>query len=235
MKILALDTSSRAVSCALICDGTLTGELFANTGLTHSQTAMPLVKQLLDQTGIDVSDIDLFAVSAGPGSFTGLRIGIAAVKGMAMAAGKSCAAVSTLLGLAFNAQFFSGYIAPVMDARRSQVYTALFRSGGSGITRQTPDEAIPLTNLREQLQALAPSPVILTGDGALMAAAELSGLPHVSTAPERFLHQRAGSVAAAAAEMAAHGELISPDELAPVYLRLPQAERELLEKLTVDN
>jgi len=236
MKILALDTSSQAASCALVCDGALVCENFANNGLTHSQTLMPMIEQLLGRAGIRICDIDVFAVSTGPGSFTGLRIGISSVKGMAMAANKPCAAVPTLFGLACNAQLFDGYVAAVMDARRSQFYTALFECRGLSVSRKSPDEAISAEDLRERLCAVAPAPVLLIGDGALIASQEFSGIPHISAAPERFLHQRAGSVGFAALEMANRGELLSAEEIAPGYLRLPQAERERLERqLTVDN
>jgi tRNA threonylcarbamoyladenosine biosynthesis protein TsaB len=226
VKILAIDSSSRAVSCAVVSDGHLICENFANTGLTHSQTLMPMVEQLLNRAGAGAGDIDVFAVSTGPGSFTGLRIGIATVKGLSFATGKLCARVPTLLGLSYNAQLFSGYIAPVMDARRGQVYTALFRSDGFVVSRETRDEAISLCQLKQRLSALAPQPVILVGDGASMAAEELSGLSHITLAPERFLHQRAGSVGLAAVSIAEKGGLVSSGELAPEYLRLPQAERE---------
>jgi len=229
MNILALDTSSRAASCALLRGGTLAGEFFANTGLTHSQTAMPMVEALLRQTGASLRDIDIYAVSTGPGSFTGLRIGIASVKGMACAAGKPCAGVSTLEVLALGTAFFNGYIAPVMDARRDQVYTALFRQdGGEFPERVSQDTAISIRELEDILAPLAPAPVLLVGDGAVLCRDALGHLSHIRLAPERIRHQRAACVAVVAAAMAERGELVSADALAPGYLRLPQAERERL-------
>jgi len=227
MNILALDTSSRAASCAILRDGALAGEFFMNIGLTHSQTAMPMVEALMRQTMLSLREIDVFAVCTGPGSFTGLRIGIACVKGMAMAGDKPCAGASTLMALAAGVCLFEGYICPVMDARRGQVYTALFESTGGKLRRLREDEAISITRLGEILSEL-PSKVILTGDGARLCMEELSGVKSLQIAPERFLHQRACALADVAYDMAKKGETISAGKLAPSYLRLPQAERERL-------
>jgi len=229
LKILALDTSSQAASCAIIRDGVLTGEFFANVGLTHSQTAMPMVEKLLAQTNTTLAEIDLFAVSTGPGSFTGLRIGVACVKGMALAGDKPCAGVSTLLALAAGVSVFAGYICPVMDARREQIYTALFESADGQLGRLRQDEALSLDELRRVLGALGPSPVLLVGDGAAIASKALADLAHVGIAPERLLHQRASAIAQIASQMSADDQLTNAFDLAPSYLRLPQAERERLE------
>lgn len=143
MTIFALDTSSKAASCALWRDDTLLGEFFLNIGLTHSQTVLPLADSLLRHTGLTMAQVDVFAVTTGPGSFTGLRIGIAAVKGMAMATDKPCAGVSTLESLAMNVSAFRGAILPVMDARRNQFYSGLFRCKGETLTRLEPDAPRP--------------------------------------------------------------------------------------------
>lgn len=226
MKLLALDTSSLAASCAIWAGGRLAGEYFINAGLTHSQTVMPMVEALLQTTGIPIDEISGFAVSAGPGSFTGLRIGMAAVKGMAAGTGKPCFPVSTLMGLAQNVVFAPGYIAPVMDARRSQVYTALFFSNGQALSRVQPDEAVPIEALRARFAALD-APVALVGDGAALCIEALGqSLPALRLCPEGLRHQRASSIA----QLAKEGSAVSAEELAPVYLRLPQAERERLEK-----
>lgn len=226
--ILALDTSSKAGSCALLRDGALLGEFFVNTALTHSQTAMPMVQSLLEITGVAIDQVDRFAVSTGPGSFTGLRIGIAAVKGMALATGKPCGGVSTLEGLAWNLAAFQGIVAPAMDARRSQVYTALFRMRDGELTRLEEDSALSLPELGERLAAIS-EPVMLVGDGAKLCR---DALPerNLLVAAEPLLHQRAGSVAVAVARLPAD-KLCSAQALAPAYLRLPQAERERLAKL----
>jgi len=228
MNILALDTSSRAASCAILREGTLAGEFFMNIGLTHSQTAIPMVEELLEHTMTPLSEIDVFAVSIGPGSFTGLRIGISCIKGMAMAGGKPCAGVSTLLTLAGGVSLFEGYICPAMDARRGQVYTSLFESSGGKLQRLREDEAISIRKLGEVLAELSSS-VMLVGDGAALCFQELGDIPHLRIAPERFLHQRASALASIAYDMALQGQLTSAAELTPGYLRLPQAERERME------
>ena len=226
MLILALDTSSKAASCALWQDGALRGEYFAYAGLTHSQTIMPMVQALLRHTHTGLEQVDRFAVSAGPGSFTGLRIGISSVMGLALGAGKPCVSVSTLESLAWNLCCVQGLVAPVMDARRSQVYTALFRCHGDGAQRVTRDEALSIDALGRRLESLG-EPVTLVGDGAALCHGLLARRARLRLCPAQLRHQRAGSVAAVAA---LREQTISPADLRPSYLRLPQAERELLEK-----
>lgn len=229
MIILALDTSSQSASCALLEGDKLVGEFFVNAGLTHSQTAMPMVEQLLKVAKKTVRDIDLLAVSTGPGSFTGLRIGISAIKGMAYALKRPCVGVSTLEGLARNLAGFTGVILPVMDARRGQVYTASFRGGDGLVTRTGPDEAVSLEELDARI-GLCREPVWLVGDGALLCNQKLGHHKNLRTAPAGLLHQRASSVALAAMDGYREGKAVDAARLAPEYLRLPQAERELLEK-----
>lgn len=227
--ILALDTSAKAASCAVYKDRLLLCESFSNSGLTHSVTLMPMIKDMLSHANISFDDIRLFAVSSGPGSFTGLRIGISAAKGMAMASDKPCAAVSTLEALAYNILPFSGVIATAMDARRNQVYAAAFLGGGATPERLMEDEALPVADFAERLKAYA-KPVMLVGDGAELCYEAMPGtLGDISLAPAGLLHQRASSVCAAAANIT---EYQSAGKLAPIYLRLPQAERERLEKLS---
>lgn len=231
MNILAIDTSAKAAGCAVYRDGQLFAESFLNAGLTHSQTIMPMVRDMLACARMEPGDIDVFAVSAGPGSFTGLRIGISAVKGMAMAQNAPCAAVSTLEALAFNLAAFSGIIVPAMDARRSQVYTAIFTGDGRSPVRKTDDEAISIDELGEKLREFGETPVMLVGDGARLCYEKLRDrLPGLLIAPENMLYQRASGVCTAALGMAERGLLQTTGELEPVYLRLPQAERERLER-----
>ncbi len=229
MIILAVDTSSQAASCAIMRDGVLAGEFFCNVGLTHSQTAMPMVEALLHITGLAAGDLDVLAVTTGPGSFTGLRIGISSIKGMALALDKPCVEVSTLEALAAGVPGFQGYLAPVMDARREQVYTALFRSHHGMPERLTPDAALSLEELRERLAPLD-APVMLVGDGSVLCYQALEGLPGLLLAPEGCRHQRAGWVAAVGAQLAEQQRFVDADQLAPTYLRLPQAERERMER-----
>ncbi|MDL2232893.1 tRNA (adenosine(37)-N6)-threonylcarbamoyltransferase complex dimerization subunit type 1 TsaB [Ruminococcaceae bacterium OttesenSCG-928-L11] len=229
MKILALETSSQAASCAYMDDGRLVGEWYCNTGLTHSQTVMPMVESMLQSTGCGIDEMDVFAVSTGPGSFTGLRIGLSAVKGMAMALDKPCAGVSTLYGLAWNVVPFSGIIVPVLDARCKQVYTALLRSDGRRLEYLRDDDALALEDLKDILVHMK-GDKLLVGDGAALCMEAFADVPGVQMAPAHLRYQRASSVCMAALELMEEGRLVFAAEIAPAYLRLPQAERELRKK-----
>ena len=154
MKILAIDSAAVAASAALLEDGKLLGETFLNVGLTHSCTLLPMIETLLRNADVRVQDVDLFVVTNGPGSFTGVRIGVATVKGLAMPQDKPCVGVSTLHALAYNLQFAQGYLCCAMDARCGQVYTALFEADRGRIRRVTEDDAIPITELGERLKQL---------------------------------------------------------------------------------
>ncbi|MBC8585781.1 tRNA (adenosine(37)-N6)-threonylcarbamoyltransferase complex dimerization subunit type 1 TsaB [Youxingia wuxianensis] len=230
MKLLAVDTSSITASCALLEDKKLLGEFFSNVKLTHSQTIMPMVESLLKQTRVSLEEIDAFAVTGGPGSFTGLRIGLAAVKGMAWALERPCITVSTLEALAYNLYGIDCVVAPVLDARCSQVYTALFRWEGERITRLEEDDAISLQNLKNRLKNVE-KPVFLVGDGAEMCYNNLcQEIPHLRLPSPALIWLRSSALGAAALSYAADGITVSPAQLAPCYLRLPQAQRELLAK-----
>ena len=165
MRVLAIDVSALAASAALMQDGKLLGEFFLNVGLTHSTTLMPMIEQLLRYAGVGANDVDLFAVTNGPGSFTGVRIGVATVKGMAMAADKPCVGVSSLEAMAYNLPFCPSIVCCAMDARRDQVYTALFRAGGGRMERLLPDSAMAVGELGALLQTYD-CPVTFLGDGA---------------------------------------------------------------------
>ena len=151
MKLIALETSAKTASAAVVTEGKLLGVSSVTAGLTHSQTILPLLETLLKGVSMELSDADGFAVSIGPGSFTGLRIGISAVKGMAQGLGKGCVGVSTLEGLAWNFQGLHYTVCPVMDARCGQVYTSLFWVNGGRPQRLWEDMAIPLDTLKEKL------------------------------------------------------------------------------------
>ena len=231
MKILALEASAVAASVAICEEDKVIGEFFLQTGQTHSQTLMPMTQQILQLSGTSLGEMDYLAVATGPGSFTGLRIAIAAVKGMAMGAEKPCVPVSTLEALAYNMIGMADcLVSAVMDARCHQVYTALFSVHGGTVTRLWEDMAISIDELGEKLNQQE-KPVFLVGDGAQMCYTILREKDIPTTlAPPHLCSQRAVSVAACAVAMLAKDieTAIPYDALLPSYLRLPQAERELL-------
>jgi len=228
LKILALDSTAKVASVALCEDEQLLGELTLNNGNTHSQTLLPMVEFLLDKFGLSPKDIDLFAVAAGPGSFTGVRIGAATVKGLAFGREVPCAGVSTLEALAYNLCDQDGLICPVMNARRQQVYTALFRAKNGMLERLMPDSAIAIAELDERL-SLYIEPVHLVGDGYDVTIPLLTH--EVIATSERYRHQSAYSVAQVARKMHAASEICTDVTLSPIYLRLSQAERERAERM----
>ena len=226
MRILAFETSAKAASVALFENGNLLGESYQNTGLTHSQTLMVMAQDLLKTCGITPDQVEAVAVAAGPGSFTGIRIGVAAAKGFAWGRQLPCYGVSTLEAMALSLGVYDGYILPVMDARRSQVYNAIFHAEGGKLTRTTEDRAIALADLKEELKILQ-KPIFLVGDGSnLCYNTLLEEVPNLVLPAEHRMHQRACGVCLAAADMIAAGLPGNGAELTPNYLRLSQAERE---------
>ncbi|MBQ1459626.1 MAG: tRNA (adenosine(37)-N6)-threonylcarbamoyltransferase complex dimerization subunit type 1 TsaB [Oscillospiraceae bacterium] len=237
MKILALETSAKSVSAAVTENGIVLASVYQNTGLTHSRTLMPLVDAMLKNSGIPLEDIGLVAVASGPGSFTGLRIGVSAAKGLAWTLELPCCAVSTLEAMAQNLRHMDATVVCAMDARRNQVYNAVFAAHGDVLGRLTPDRAIGLPELAAELKT-DEKVKILVGDGAKLCYTYLweNGIP-CRMAPPALVMQNAVGVAQAAAEMFARGETVSARDLVPNYLRLSQAERERLArglKITVD-
>ena len=229
MKILALESSAVACSVCLWEDGRLLAQSFQNSGLTHSRTLMSLCGDLLKNGGYTLDEVDVVAVAAGPGSFTGLRIGVAAAKGLAWAGDKLCAGVSTLEAMAWPLAHLEGAdLCAVMDARRQQVYNARFRGTGDGLERLAPDRAIGLDGLAAELKKSG-KPQILVGDGAVLCYTTLieQGVD-ARLAPPHLRLQSAWGVALAAAELAGRGGLVTAAGLEPVYHRLSQAERERL-------
>lgn len=224
MKILAIDASSVSVSAALCEDDTVLGEEFIHIRQTHSETLMPGVAALFAHCGVTPADIGLFAVTAGPGSFTGVRIGVAAVKGLAVARNIPCAPVSSLEAAAAGIGGFDGIVCAVMDARRGQFYNALFAGGDGG--RLTPDRAISAESLAAELKKRQKT-AFLVGDGAELCYNKLHAECAVALAPDRMRYPRGAAVAALGLREYRAGKALSPAELMPVYLRLPQAEREL--------
>ena len=230
MLILAFETSAKAASVALHDGQKLLAESYQNTGMTHSQTLMVMVEDALKQCGKTAADVTAVAVAEGPGSFTGVRIGAAAAKGFAWGREIPCYGISTLEAMAHSLGIYQGYVCPVMDARRAQVYNALFYVNRGEITRVAPDRAIALADLSEELKSLS-EPVFLVGDGSnLCYNTLLKDVPNLVLPPEHRMHQRAVGVALLAVQAAAAGIAPGGAELTPNYLRLSQAEREKLER-----
>ena len=227
MLILAFESSAKAASVALVRDGSLVSQYSQCSALTHSRTLLPMAEDMLKNAELTIGDVDLFAVAHGPGSFTGVRIGVSTVKGLAWAGGKPCVGVSTLEAMAWHGLAAGPYVCPVMDARRQQVYNALFEIRDGKPVRLTEDRPIALSELAPQPAAL-PSPVFLVGDGAGLTAKYLAdaGIPF-RLAPENLLWQSAWGEAMAAQDKTPG----TADALLPVYLRLSQAERERQERM----
>lgn len=231
MKILALETSAKSVSVAVLEDGKVLGSAYQNIGLTHSRTLMPLLDGMLKNSELTLDDMDLIAVAAGPGSFTGLRIGVSAAKGLAWAQSLPCCGVSTLEAMAQNVRHIEGCtIICAMDARRQQVYNAVFHVENGSLVRMAPDRAIALEELAEGIKNDENTKIIV-GDGAQLCYTYLSeqGIT-CCMAPPALVMQNAVGVAQVAFEMAGRGETVNAQKLVPVYLRLSQAERERLAK-----
>ena len=227
MLILALESSAKAASAALCRDGVLIAQSQQCSGLTHSCTLLPMAEQMLKNTDTRLADVDAIAAARGPGSFTGVRIGVSTAKGLAWGAQKPAIGVSTLEAMAYHglAAGEGALVCAAMDARRSQIYNALFTSEHGRLTRRTPDRAIGLAELAEELRS-EPLPLVIVGDGAVLCEKALTeaGLP-CRLAPPQLVMQNAMSVALCAEDLARAGKLVSAQELLPVYLRPPQAQR----------
>ena len=231
MKILAFDGTAKAATVA-VCDGNRTlGYYTIDNGLTQSELLLPMAENLLHSLGLNFSDVELYATSVGPGSFTGVRIGVSLVKGLAFGRNIPCAGVSTLEALAENLAPIPGIMVPCMDARRGQVYSATFRCDGEKLTRLTDDRAISLSALAEELKEYEGESIYLSGDGYFVAEKALTAAGiKLSKTPELLILQSAVSVAKVAKRAFERGEAVSDITLSPIYLRMPQAERERLER-----
>ena len=232
MKILAIDTSAIVASCALCEDDVPVAVYSQKAGLNHSQTMLPMVKNLMDNTNVSIDDIDMLAVSAGPGSFTGIRIGVATIKGLAFGKGKICVGVSTLEAMAKTISSFAkdAIICPVMDARRNQLYNAIFEAHGDTVLRLTEDRLIDATELSKELDAMD-KPVYFVGDGYDLITK--MNLPFQRPTPPAYRWQNAYGVAKAALDLYNKAEdktVFTDTLLRPEYLRAPQAEREAAER-----
>jgi tRNA threonylcarbamoyladenosine biosynthesis protein TsaB len=226
VKVLALETSSMVASVAIVSEDKMLSEFTINNKKTHSQMLMPIVEQVTESLDLALSDIDVFAVSSGPGSFTGIRIGVATTKSLAQALNKPVAGISGLDGLAFNLVNFNGIICPMMDARNAQIYTCLYRSNGEEIDRLREYMAIRVVDLISLIQESC-EPVMFCGDGVLLhknLLAEKLG-DRAKFSQSVFIYQRASSIAFLALQKAKVNDLLTYNELQPYYLRKSQAEQ----------
>ena len=231
MKILAIDSSGLVASVAVAEDQTLLGEYTMNYKKTHSQTLLPMIEELTEMIDLDLETIDAIAVAGGPGSFTGLRIGAATAKGLGLALDKPLIHISTVDGLAYNYTCTDRLVCPLMDARRNQTYTGLYRLEGSRLVTLVPQCAVPVEEIIATVNETG-QPVIFLGDGVPVFQEILDREVKVpyEYAPLHMSRQRAGAVAALAMQYYAEGKTLHARDFVPDYLRLSQAERERMER-----
>lgn len=237
MKILSIECSATPASAAVLEDGKVLVSSFVNIKLTHSQTLLPMIENALKSAMLKFEDIEGIAVSCGPGSFTGIRIGIAAAKGLAAPKNLPCAPISTLYSMAYNFADTDCLLCAVMDARCNQVYNAIFDIEDGKITRICEDRAILCDELAEELKKVSQNSnkcVIIVGDGTEVFYPFVNDIKGVKKSGANSRYQNAVSVGLAAAEIFKDGKAVSPEDLLPTYLRLPQAERELKKKNEVN-
>lgn len=231
MKILALDSSSLTASVAIVENGKVISEFFLNAGLTHSETLAPMIKSVFDCSNISPAEIDLYAVTIGPGSFTGLRIGLATIKAMALANNKPCVGISSLHALALNTDKYEKTVCVCMDARRGGIYNAVFNVENGKIIRKTQDRAIYIEDLIVQLRN-SNNVVQFIGDGALICYNDMVskwGSNNVSLIGEKDMYIKSSHVGFLAEEMYREGIFTDACSLNPSYIKIPQAERLLNE------
>jgi len=228
MYLLAFETSARSASVAIMRDGMLLGEYHQNSGQTHSRTLMKMAQDLIANCDLCAEDINAVACAIGPGSFTGVRIGLAAAKGFAWGREIPLIGVSTLEAMAKGVAVADGVYCSVMDARRNQVYTALFVQKDGKFNRLTEDSAVSLEELEETLENIE-NHKFLVGDGAALCYNTLSNIV-LHLMPEHLRMQRAAGVALLAYEQLQTGDVLDAQSVAPNYLRLSQAERERLKR-----
>jgi tRNA threonylcarbamoyladenosine biosynthesis protein TsaB len=233
MKILAVECSATPASVAILEDDKLIASAYTNVKLTHSQTLMPMIESTLSSSKTDINEIDGFAISSGPGSFTGIRIGISAIKGLAAVKKTPCVAVSTLFAMAQNYSDTDCIICAVMDARCNQLYNAVFDIENGVITRLCEDRALMCDELLEEIKNISQSSdkcVIIIGDGADIFYNAAKDIKNIKKAHPIRQYQNAVGVGFTSLDAFKKGETLSPNDLLPFYLRLPQAERELKAK-----
>ena len=233
MKILAVECSATPASVAILENDKLIASAYTNVKLTHSQTLMPMIESTLSSSKTDINEIDGFAISSGPGSFTGIRIGISAVKGLAAVKKTPCVAVSTLFAMAQNYSDTDCIVCAVMDARCNQLYNAIFDIENGEITRLCKDRALMCDELLEEIKNISQSSdkcVIIVGDGADIFYNAAKDIKNIKKAHPIRQYQNAVGVGFTSLDAFKKGETLSPNDLLPFYLRLPQAERELKAK-----
>lgn len=231
MKLLALDSSGLVASVAIVSEEAMLAEYTVNYKKTHSQTLLPMLDEIVKMLGIDLSEIDAIAVAAGPGSFTGLRIGSATAKGLGLAMNKPIVAVPTLDGLAYNLYGTDKLICPMMDARRNQVYTGLYTFNEGRFDTLEPQTACAVEEILGKVNELNRA-VIFLGDGVEVyrdLMKQLLTVPY-ELAPAHLSRQRAGAVGTLGIQMYHNNQMQTAELHEPVYLRLSQAERERAEK-----
>jgi len=226
MKILALETSGTVAGAALVEDEMILSEFILNNKLTHSQTVMPLVDEILKRAETDISEVDYFACSQGPGSFTGLRIGAATAKGFGLSLNKPVIGVPTLDALAYGIFNNDKIICPIIDARRNEVYTGFYTWDNGKFKKLCENEALHIDEVLSRA-AVYNKEVVFLGDGIKVHGDRILGNEKFSVAPPSCNMPRAGNVASLAREMILSGNI---NKLEIEYLRKPQAERERLEK-----
>lgn len=231
MKILAVDSSGLVASVAILEDYNLIAEYTLNYKKTHSQTLLPMVDEIVKMTETDINTIDAIAVAKGPGSFTGLRIGTATVKGLGLALGKPIIGIPTVEGLAMNLYNTKGLICPLMDARRNQVYTGIYRFQNNQLLIVKDQVAVGIEEIIDALNIIGEE-VIFLGDGVPVyeEIIEKRAMVPCSFAPAHVNRQRAGAIAVRAVSYLEKGEFVDASVFVPEYLRLSQAERERLQK-----
>ncbi len=231
MRVFGIDTCCMAATAAIVDERIMVAQTVVNKNKTHSQMMMPLVEQMFEAAELQAADMDAFAAAVGPGSFTGVRIGVATAKAMAQAANKPCIEVSTLEALAFSSKFFDGIVCPILDARRDQVYNALFRGGRNGLQRLCPDRALSLDELLDELGNMG-GDVLFMGDGTLVFEEKIRSVlgDRALFAPRLLNMNLGGAVAEIGIEKLKNGDTVEYGKLVPSYVRLSQAEREKLER-----
>ncbi len=231
MKILAVDSSGLVASVAVVMDDNLLGEFTMNYKKTHSQTLLPMLDELADMIELDLNTLDAIAVAGGPGSFTGLRIGSATVKGLALALDKPVIQIPTVDALAYNLCGHRDLVCPLMDARRNQTYTGLYQFDGNQMQVIKEQCAVEISAIVAEINNIG-KPVVFLGDGVAVFRDYIAEHCKIgyTFAPAHLNKQRAGAVAALAEEYYKQGKIMDAAEHKPEYLRLSQAERERMEK-----